>query len=150
MIHSPFQRLCCIQPVGDQQPFLLAASGPCISSFDLRDGSLLSQWSPSAEEDRDHGGTTTNGEGPPTKRRKIEADVPEEVPREESDESVEIISERKKGERRKPKVENSTLPNVSHIVTTSNGKTVICVTGEDKTVTVLEVQSGVLSMKTRR
>ncbi|OCT48234.1 tRNA (guanine-N(7)-)-methyltransferase non-catalytic subunit TRM82 [Cladophialophora carrionii] len=151
MVAAPFQTLCCVQPVENQQPFLLAASGPLISTFNLKDGSLLSQW-PRSKEEQDQNGTTADGDADrPAKRQRLEEDAPVELPREESEESIEIISERKKGERRRPKVEHTTLPNVSHIVVTSNGKTVICVTSEDKSITVFDVQlGGVLDLKSRR
>src|ERR1700761_5905476 len=139
MVPSPFQTLCCVQPAGNQQPFLLAASGPVISTFDLKDGSLLSQWPPSKTENHEQNGLPRNGvDSRPAKRQKLDEAAPAELSRAESEESIEIISERKKGERRKPKVENSTLPNVSHIIVTSTGKTVIAATGEDKSVTVFD------------
>ena len=70
---------------------------------------------------------------------------------EELEESIEFISERTKGERRKPCEESSILPNVSHIVSTSNGQTVVSVTCEDKAVNVFDVQSeGTLELKSRR
>jgi hypothetical protein len=151
MVAAPFQILCCVQPVGNQQPFLLAASGHLISTFNLKDGSLLSQW-PTAEEHQNQNGSRGNSDGGrPAKRQRLGEDAPMGLPREDSEESIEIISERKKGERRKPKVENTTLPNVSHIAITSNGQTAICVTIEDKSVTIFDIQSGgILGLKSRR
>lgn len=147
MYASPFQTLCGVQPVGHQKPFLLAASGPIISSFNLKDGSLLSQW-PRSKKDS---GSTNGEEGPSPKRRRLDEDRPEGLSREESEESLVFISERKKGERRKPKVESSTLPNVSHILVTSDAKTAICVTSEDKSITVFDLMSeGVLELKNQR
>ena len=150
MISSPFQTLCCFQPVGDEQPYLLAAAGSIVTSFNLKDGSVLSRWPAS-----NHGlqsSSADNGDGGrPAKRQKLDEDIPTEISREESEESIEIISERKKGERRKPKIESATLPNVSHLLVTSNGKSAVCVTGEDKSVTVFDLTArGVLNLKSRR
>ncbi|KIW76600.1 hypothetical protein Z517_09044 [Fonsecaea pedrosoi CBS 271.37] len=152
MVLYPFQKLCCVQPVDGQHPFLLAASGPVVNSLNLKDGTLLSEWRPFDEEDEEYDEARTNGEeARPPKRRKI-GDGPRGEPSHlESEDSIEIISERKKGERRKPKVENTTLPNVSHIIATSDGKTAICVTAEDKSVIVFDVLArGVLHLKSRR
>lgn len=146
MLASPFQMLCGVQPSGDQNPFLLAASGPMISSFNLKDGSLLSQWPLSKKES----GSTNSEEGPSPKRRKLDEDDAEGLSREDSDSPV-FILERKKGERRKPKVESSALPNVSHILVTSDAKTAICVTSEDKSITTFDLLSeGVLVLRTQR
>ena len=152
MVACPFQTLCCVQPVGDQQPFLLAASGPIVSSFNLKDGSLLNQWPPIEKELQTLNGVATHDEEDRRpKRQKLEEDDPTELAREESEGSIIIISEREKGERRMPKVESSTLPNVSQIVVTSNGKIAIFVTGEDKSVNVFDVHSeGTLTLKSRR
>ena len=152
MVPCPFQTLCGVQPLGDEQPFLLAASGPYINSFHLKTGSLLSQWPPAKEIGQSLNGIASHGEeGRPAKRQKLDEDDLPELPREDTEESIDFISERKKGERRKPKVETSTLPNVSHIVVTSNGKTAICVTGEDKAVTVFDLNSsGVMDLKSQR
>ncbi|KIX96574.1 uncharacterized protein Z520_07840 [Fonsecaea multimorphosa CBS 102226] len=152
MVPWPFQKLCCVQPADGQQPFLLAASGPVINSLSLKDGSLLNRWPPSDPEDEEYDEASTNGqETRPPKRRKLGEGTRGELAHQESEDSIEIISERKKGERRKPKVENTTLPNVSHIITTSDGKTAICVTGEDKSVLVFDVLTGgVLNLKSQR
>lgn len=138
-MHYPFQKLCCVQPVDGQQPFLLAASGAVISSFNLKDGSLLSRWPPLANEDEDR----IKREGTrPTKRRKIEEGNHAELSRDNLEDSVEDKTERMKSERRKLKIESSKLLNVSHIVTTSDGVNVIAVTGEDKAVGVFNVRAG--------
>ena len=152
MNRSPFQTLCCVQPVDGQQPFLLAASGPVISSFNLKDGSLLDQWPglKGANAQDEDAGTTNGDEGPPAKRRRMEDDGPAEPLREDT-ESIEIISERKKGERRKPKMEDSKLPNVTNVIVTSNAATVITVTAEDKSINVFSVDTtGVLNLQSQR
>ncbi len=153
MNRSPFQTLCCVQPVDGQQPFLLAASGPVISSFNLKDGSLLDQWprSKGADAQDEDAGTADGDEGPPAKRRRMEDDGPAEPAREDIEESIEIISDRKRGERRKAKVEDSKLPNVTHVIVTSNAATVITVTAEDKSINVFSVgTTGVLNLQGQR
>jgi hypothetical protein len=96
-------------------------------------------------------GMMNDDEGPPAKRRRMEDDGPAEALREDTEESIEIISERKKGERQKPKVENSKLPNVTHVVVTSNAATVITVTAEDKSINVFSVgTAGVLNLQSQR
>ena len=154
MDQHPFQEVCCVQPVNDEQPFLLAAAGPVISAFNLRDGSILSQWPPTEVEDvvEDDGPSYVNGDGIRTsKRRRIEVAGQAGLSRNDSEDSVEIISERKKGDRRKPKVESSKLPNITHIIATSDAATVITVTAEDKSINVFSVGSGgVLTLQSQR
>ncbi|KAK4943802.1 tRNA (guanine-N(7)-)-methyltransferase non-catalytic subunit trm82 [Elasticomyces elasticus] len=93
-----------------------------------------------------------NGDGTrPSKRRRIDVEGQTGISRNDSEDSVEIISERKKGERRKPKVESSKLPNITHIITTSDAATVITVTAEDKSINVFSVgYGGVLTLQSQR
>lgn len=152
MASYPFQRLCCIQPVNNQRSFLLAASGPLIVSLDLKDGSVLSQWPKQARTTHDESSqeATRNGEGS-NKRRKLDTEGAVDLSRQTSEESIEIISERKKGERRKPKIESAKQPNVSHLLATSDGTTVIALMAEDKSINVFQVQSsGSLSLQSKR
>lgn len=153
MVRHPFQKLCCIQPVDGRQPFLLAASGPIISTFDLRDGSLLSQWPRSESHSVERNGSTrANGdEGPPAKRRRVDGETPAELAQQTTDESVEILSEGQNGAQQKPKVESSQVSNISHIIATSNGATVITVTTVDKSINVFNVlDGGVLDLRSQR
>ena len=81
----------------------------------------------------------------------MEDDGPAEPAREDIEESIEIISDRKRGERRKAKVEDSKLPNVTHVIVTSNAATVITVTAEDKSINVFSVgTTGVLNLQGQR
>ncbi|KAI1612624.1 hypothetical protein EDD37DRAFT_625328 [Exophiala viscosa] len=154
MNQHPFQKICCVQPVNDEQPFLLAAAGPVISTFNLRDGSILSQLPPMEVEEATEGDgpSDANGDGSrPSKRRRIEVEGQAGLSRNESEDSVEIISERKKGERRKPKVESSKLPNITHIIATSDAARAITVTAEDKCINVFSVSSaGILTLQSQR
>lgn len=152
MASYPFQKLCWVHPVDDQPPFLVAASGPLLVSFDSKDGSVLSQWAEqgSASQDEKLQGLTENGERL-NKRRKLDTDDAAGLSRQTSQDSIEIISERKKGERRKPKVETPKDPNFSHLLATSNGTTVIAVMTEDKSINVFQVLSaGKLSLQSKR
>ena len=142
----PFQKLCCTNRTGDSS-FLLAATGPYILSLDLKNGGVLSKWpanTPGLEE-------SSNGnvrgrdvdDDSPNKRRKISPSegVDEQYSR-ESSVSIEIVSERAKGQRRKKKkIVQSTLPNVSQIISTTDGRLVIAVTAEDKCIRVFELDS---------
>jgi tRNA (guanine-N(7)-)-methyltransferase subunit TRM82 len=149
MVASPFQQLCCVQPTESSTPFLLAAAGSLISSFDLRDGSLIACW-PREKEHLPLTGIDAAGEdGPPSKKRKL--DLEPNLSREASEESLEIISERRKGERRRPKVESTVQANVSHLITTSGGKHVVCVTAEDKSIKVFDVENRqILKLRSER
>lgn len=152
MASYPFQRLCCILPIDNQRPFLLAASGPLIISLDLKDGSVLSRWpkQDGTTHDDSSAEATRSGERS-NKRRKLDTEDPAGLSRQTSEESIEIISERKKGERRKPKVENIKQPNISHLLATSDGTTAIALMAEDKSVNVFQVQStGNLSLQSKR
>jgi hypothetical protein len=132
----------------------LASSGPIIYSFDLKDGSVLSQW-PREDDEEDvddaHDKTANGEEGRPTKRRRVDTRDAAEGSRVPSDESIEIISERKKGERRGPKRENSKMANVTHMSATSDGTSLVVVTAEDKAVSVFAVRgAGVLHLQSQR
>lgn len=144
MAQYPFQKLCCVRPVDDQPPFLLAASGSAIYSFDLKTGSSLFQWPQmtiAGDNAKDHS-TQSEGEDRPTKRRKVGTDSNGTLSREATDDSIEIISERQKGERRQAKVETPSLPTVSHLISTSDATTVVALTAEDKCVNVFKVEPG--------
>ena len=144
----PFQKLCRVRPT-NCQPFLLAASGPIISSFSLKDGSLLNQW-PRLEDTRDPAASSSEGDRP-NKRRKIEEEEQEHLSRQASEDSIDIKTERQRGERRKPKIEGEKLPAVSHIIATSDCAVVVVITVEDKSVNVLEVQpGGILVLQSQR
>ncbi len=144
--HHPAQKLCWVS----RTSLLLAASGSRILTYNLETGKLLSHGPPFDENtSKENHQTAGSAYGPsPTKRRKF--DHPNSS-RETSDGSVEIVAERKKGERRKPKVKASNLPNVSHLIASSNGRNVIAVTTEDKCITVYSlILSGRLLIESRR
>ncbi|KAK6364556.1 tRNA (guanine-N(7)-)-methyltransferase non-catalytic subunit trm82 [Exophiala oligosperma] len=146
MVQSPFQTICCVQPSNGQQPFLVSASGPVICSLDLKTGSLLSQWPRHTEEAVEDGASTNpteDDQGRPMKRRRLDEEEPVNVARKDSENPAETISEPKKGEQQKP--------NVTHIITTSDGATVVTITAEDKSINAFNVEpEGVLSLQSQR
>ena len=134
--HRPFQKLCCVPSTVERPSLLLAAAGAVILTYDLETRKLLNHGPPfdeAASEDED----SIDG-AEPAKRRKLNHST---LSQETSEDSVEIVAERKKGERRKPKVEESKLPNVSHLVATSNGQNIVAISAEDKCIIVFSLTS---------
>jgi hypothetical protein len=145
----PFQKLCCAPPASSHdQPLLFAASGPNIFTFQLQGGKCTSRWS--AIEGSHN--ALINSVPNPHKRQKLDLEQNDNLSREDSEESIEIISERRKGERKKPKAEKPKTANVSHILATSDRQTLLAVTAEDKTIHVFEISGndGVLVPQTAR
>lgn len=140
----PFQKLCYTNSSSDLPEALLAASGPNICYHDLRRGTSAG-WRVDYE---DINGTSDgelpddNGDGEnerPAKRQRLSRNEEGLLSRQDSEESVEIISERVKGQRRKPKpVVKTKLPDVSHMLAMSDGRHVVVVTTDDKCIRVLE------------
>ncbi len=149
--YHPFQKLCHIIQSGDSG-LLLAAAGPYILSLDLKNGGVLLKWpndvhessERQAEEGSRNGdfvGNTLDGHRP-TKRRKLSfSQEEEEQDARQSSVSIEFVSERAKGQRRKKKIVKSSLPNVSHVLSTVDGRHVVAVTAEDKCIRVFELDS---------
>ncbi|KAL9617872.1 MAG: hypothetical protein Q9160_007360 [Pyrenula sp. 1 TL-2023] len=144
-VHHPFQRIVHSGNAVDGNDFLVAAAGPHIFVLNFKDGAVLSRW-PYNDKLSGNGGSLSsdeiarpsNGE-PPEKRRKISKSQ-EDGASSESSTSVEIETERVKGQRRKPKPKpKSNLPNVSHLLTTSDGRHTVAITAEDKCIRVFEI-----------
>lgn len=142
-MEHPFQKLCYIDK--GNSSLLLAAAGSHIYSLCLASGSILSTWPSTSDDDfsdaengisarKDHPGE------PSSKKRRLS---PQGAAAEWSDSSVsvEIVAERAKGQRRKRKVIDSKLPNLSHLVTTKDAEHVIAVTTDDKCIRVFELES---------
>lgn len=147
----PFQKLCYVP---SSSKLLLAAAGSHIFSFTLRSGKLLAQWPSNAQEDDKSDEVENEGsqkvEEPVSKRRKVEPIMADENSS-DSSVSVEIVAERAKGQRRKQKPVNSTVPKVSHIVATKDQRHVIAVTTEDKCIRVFELgKKGKLKLLSER
>lgn len=152
--YHPFQKLCYVGQVGSVG-LLLAAAGPYILSLNLESGGVLSKWPDDTSRlphEQAFGGSLNGAsrsrskdDDPPSKRRKLSTSpegVAEDQDSDESSFSVEFVSERAKGQRRKrKKMVKPTLPNVSHISCTADGHHVIAATAEDKCVRVFEIDS---------
>ena len=148
-IRHPFQKLCCV-PASESHdgPLLFAASGPNIFTFQLRSGKSTSRWS--ALEGPDH--PLIKAIPNPNKRVKLDPNQDGSLSRQDSEESIEISVERQKGERRKLKVEQPKSCNVSHVLATSNGQTLLAVTTDDKTIHIFDImgKGGLLVPKSSR
>ncbi|KAK5102374.1 tRNA (guanine-N(7)-)-methyltransferase non-catalytic subunit trm82 [Exophiala xenobiotica] len=140
-MHFPAHKLCAV----DQEPtgLILAATGTCIQSLTLNGDQPLSIW---PRDDVESSGDEESGdEGRPAKRLKLSNGEKPSLGREASEASeasIDIKVEgrpRQKGERRKPKVPDTTLPHVSHLIATSDGSHAIAITSEDKAVRVFKV-----------
>lgn len=156
----PFQKLCCISQSGDIH-LLLVATGPHILSLDLKNGGILAKWpnDDAQSAERQSLGELENGimdDDPPAKRSKPNPSKRQQDEQEEdsgdSSISVEFVSERAKGQRRKKKkTVKSVLPNVSHIIATLDGLRVVATTAEDKCIRVFELDSsGQLTLLSER
>jgi tRNA (guanine-N(7)-)-methyltransferase subunit TRM82 len=142
--YHPIQKLCYIdQSHGGE--FLLAATGPYILSLDLKHGGVLSKWPDDAQalENPSNGGTHGRpiDDESPRKRRKVSpSQRSEEQESRESSVSIEFVSERARGQRRrKKKIVQSILPNVSQIISTTDGRHAIAVTADDKCIRVFDI-----------
>lgn len=148
----PIQKLSGVVQ-GTNCRFLLAASGPTISTISLSDRAILYCW-PSSTNDSSEDDGSVGGDGDrPNKRRKIMngRDAISRQQSEASDASIEIVAERKKGERKKTKIIDTKLPNVSHITVTTDGKYVVAVTADDKAVRVFDISpKGKLTQRSTR
>ena len=164
----PFQKLCALDVHSfldlpneaklldsDFIRLLLAAAGPYIFIIDLSTGQVLDQW---PSHNRAKVVSQTNGEsqergediGRPSKRRKTDNNRRDNTSSDSSD-SVEIVAQRQKGQRKRPKIAIEKLPNVSHLVTTPDKKHVVAVTAEDKSIRIFELVKGVkLSLLSKR
>lgn len=149
---KPFQCLYyCPLRDSNSHNVLLAASGPRIFSFNVSDGSLLSTWSSTADEEgtknllqsqprnlpdggkngvEEASASQDNDAERPGKRRKLS-------PYESESETVSteiIIQDRNEGS----DIAAST-PAVIKLTGSANGKYVVAVTGEDKCIRVFEL-----------
>jgi len=151
--HFPAHKLCLVQQ--DSTDIILAATGTCIQSLSLTSTEPFSVW-----PRQDVGNPSDNenlGDGRPAKRPRLENGENPNLrleTSEASEASIDIKVEgnpRQKGERRKPKIPDTSLPHVSHLIATSNGKHAIAITTEDKAVRVFEIsESGNLQQLSSR
>lgn len=137
----PIHKLCYLNHSG--RDFLFAASGHSIQSISRSDGRVTSIWP--RDELEDWTESDSEDHERPTKRRKT-GTTANSAPRREaselSDASIEIVAEgkeRQKGERRRPKLPDTTPPNISHLIASTKTNRIIAVTVEDKAVRVFSV-----------
>ena len=151
---TPIQRLLyCSRQGSSRLNVLLAASGPSIRTFN-NDGTCISKWShlepaESTKNTRDRSPGSHEGkdsEVPPGKRRKVsDAGNASEAS------SVEVVVENGRKKRRKSKRKDLMVPSVINLIATSDGKHVVAVTGEDKSLRVLELlENGALKQISQR
>ena len=137
---TPFQRLLyCSQQSSTHLNVLLAASGPSIRVFAAEDGTFISKWShvetPEGEKNpRDRSPGSHDAKEPPLKKKKLSGGDDAA-----SDTSVEVVVEDGSKRRRKPKRKPFSIPSVVLLIATTDGKYIVAVTGEDKTIRVLEL-----------
>ena len=134
MSRMPYQ---CLQRCGE---FLIAARGSSIDSFSLEDHTLLSTWpkaSHSAENSKKKAKASyeesvdivLGSTEPPAKRRKLT--IAEETPKRDGQNG------KKKQNNRSDAVSSGLqAPAIVTLAATGNGKHVIAVTGEDKSIRV--------------
>ena len=140
MPFHPFQKLCVTQHAIGKRRRLFAATGHNLITLDLETGRLVSQYPAPQGSDDDDDDDDAELPSSPAKRRKLDNGVPDAVSRQESEESIEIVAERQKGERRRPKPpSDDKLPNISHLLATSDGLYVITATVEDKSINIFDV-----------
>lgn len=151
-VHFPAHKICLTKNEGKQ--ILLAATGPCIRTLSFPDGRQLSTW---PQDDVEESSDEEDEQEPPGKRQKLNHSEHASLRRQDSEASeasIEIVAEgqkRQKGERRRPKIPDLTLPNVSHLITTSDGRYAVAITAEDKAVRVYSISKrGRLRQKSSR
>ena len=130
---TPFQKLL-YNGFGSRK-VLIAASGPCLRSFDYLSGHIISRWSYLDL------GTPTNSklselhdEDEHSPRKKCKLDSGDAS----GSESAEILIENGSG-RRKPKRHGFIVPCITHLTGTADGRHIVIVTGEDKAIRVLKM-----------
>lgn len=135
----PYQRL---QRSGN---ILIAARGSSFDSFSLQDGSLLSTWT-NAPSSKSEPVEATLATSPPAKRRKISTEEKEEGIEEPKEESIKAPNGSHTAKKEKKKQNNRSdavasgleHPAIIALTVTQDGKHVIAVTAEDKSIRVFE------------
>lgn len=143
MVQS-FQCLLFSTLATDESPsFLLAASRSRVFVFSVQNGNLLSTWQSNQSQSEDLQSKQPKADGVgkeelaerPTKRRKKEGSSDNES----EGSSAEIVTEAGRPRGRKPSRPIVTESNVIKLAVTSDGRVVVAVTDEDKSVRVLSL-----------
>ncbi len=140
---QPFQCILFLTLATEGSPsFLLAASRSRVFVFSAQDGNLLSTWQSNQSQsvdlqskhlNADEVGKEKSTERPAKRRKKGSAD------NESEGSSAEIITEAGRQRARKSSRPIVTKPSVIKLAATSDGRAVIAVTDEDKSVRVLNL-----------
>ena len=163
-IRNMYAAYQCVEVVGE---YLVGASAHKLQTFDLSNGSQISSWAcpeqlnkaaltsqsePTNDEDGLQGSETPSIEvtgsdsNQPAKRRKLS---------DPSNEEPSSVGGAKKGEKprscKQKTITNTSLyPNIVALTSSNDGKHVIIVTGEDKTIRVLQHDDGHLKQLSER
>lgn len=131
----PFQCLLAISRTGGLRSHLLAAAGHKLYTYNPATGDQLSVWRSSVARDVDEAASE-----PPRKRQK-KSPTPEGSPS-----AIKDVAEGKTiGTSR------TTEANITKLASTTSGKHIVAVTGEDKSIRVLSLQeSGKLEQLSKR
>lgn len=124
---------------------LIAARGSSIDSFSLQNGSFLSTWT-NAPSSKPQPPTSTPASSPPAKRRKISDGEIEEGKEELKEEPVKAQNGSSPSKKEKKKQNNRSEavasglehPAIIALTVTQDGKHVVAVTAEDKSIRVFE------------
>lgn len=154
----------CVEVIGE---FVIAASAHTLQTFNLSNGSQISQWAcpaqlnktalatqsePTNDEDGLQGSgalsieVTGSDSNQPAKRRKLS---------DPSNEESSSVGRAPKGEKpracsQRTTTKTSIYPNIVALTSSNDGKYVIIVTGEDKTIRVLRHDGGHLQQISER
>lgn len=161
---APYQ---CLEVAGN---FLVAATGNELHTFNLETGDRVSAFAVPApvidtkasqkadkEEEKvvlditpdSEANPEAGSDNPPAKRRKISDDEKKEVETEASTTEGKQNG-RPKAKQLRPANDGSVAPNFIALASTKDGRHVIGVTGEDKSVRVFEHENGVLKQISER
>ena len=130
---TPFQKLL-YNGFGSRK-VLVAASGPCLRTFDYSSGHIISRWSyldldaPAGNKSSD---LHDEDDAPPRKKHKIDSGNASDSG------STEILIENGSG-RQKPRRNGFAAPCITHLTATADGRHVVIISGEDKAIRVLEM-----------
>lgn len=147
---APFLRLLLTPSWGPKNlKVVLAASGPALFCFNFADGSLLSRWSHLSPTVRSEPVDDSDGAERPSKRRRLSADG-EEEDGSDAQSPIVVVNDANAQKPRRKKKKAPPLPSVIKLTASSDGRHVVVVTGEDKTIRVLEMLDGQLSQISER
>lgn len=147
---APFLRLLSTPSWGSKNlKVVLAASGPSLFCFNSADGTLLSRWSHISSHAKSGSGNEEDGIERPSKRQRLSTEAEDEDLSDAPSPVVTVDDPNAQKPRRKKK-KALPLPSVIKLTASSDGKHVVVVTNEDKTIRVLEMLDGQLRQLSER